>query len=529
MIYTQKTLLSAQNCGDNILSECRDLLMKHKFSDDEIRLYLEDVRSVLNFYYDRLGPETEVSYLVRKRAGKIELRLVIAGEKYSPLDEEFNASRSSSVKKAIMPLLVNKTQHISYLYARNRNIVFITSARIHKSILKSPMLWAVVLGLAFGFICSRLPDNIGNVIVTDIAEPVQYTIINVLTKTMGPVILLSIATSIAALGSVSELTNLGLKTILRFCAITLSVMVIGIGISLLCYHNFGNGSTVFQLSQLVDLILGIVPPDPVSPLINGNMVQIVVLGLFIGTAVLILGEKINDLRTILYQLNDLTMSIMNIVMMIVPAIPFFSVFITIGKGNGASILNGWEYIVVTYAATILCGALKLIKVSVKYKVRIKVLLEKLKPMMANAFASANDDTYIGLEYDISGKKLGIKPQFSAFWIPMSQALLNPKLTINLVIPPILILKMLGEPISLSFMIIMILLVFELSIANPGTTAGWTILFSSLAFPAEFAGTFMMYKLFTANFVTAYGAMERGLEQIEAADRFESLDVDVLRS
>ena len=78
------------------------------------------------------------------------------------------------------------------------------------------------------------------------------------------------------------------------------------------------------------------------------------------------------------------------------------------------------------------------------------------------------------------------------------------------------------------MIVLILLVLELSIANTGTTAGWSLLFAALAFPAEFAGTYMMYKLFTTNFVTAYGAMERGLEQIESANKFDALDVDLLR-
>ncbi len=98
----------------------------------------------------------------------------------------------------------------------------------------------------------------------------------------------------------------------------------------------------------------------------------------------------------------------------------------------------------------------------------------------------------------------------------------------MIIPPILILKYTNTPISLIFLVVYVLLVLELSIANPGTTGAWTILFAALALPPEYVGTFMMYKLFTANFNAAYGALQVGLEQIEAANRFDAIDLDKLR-
>ena len=73
-----------------------------------------------------------------------------------------------------------------------------------------------------------------------------------------------------------------------------------------------------------------------------------------------------------------------------------------------------------------------------------------------------------------------------------------------------------------------MLLIELSIANPGTTGAWTILLASLALPSEYVGTFMLYRLFTANFNAAYGALEAGLEQIDAASAFGAVDLDKLR-
>ena len=68
------------------------------------------------------------------------------------------------------------------------------------------------------------------------------------------------------------------------------------------------------------------------------------------------------------------------------------------------LLNGWEFIVASYVAATICGAIKLFRVSVKYKVSAKTLWRKLKPMVSTAFMTSNrndidhilggkDDTY----------------------------------------------------------------------------------------------------------------------------------------
>ena len=150
-------------------------------------------------------------------------------------------------------------------------------------------------------------------------------------------------------------------------------------------------------------------------------------------------------------------------------------------------------------------------------------------MVSTAFMTSNNTTMMKQEYEISKNALGIKPEFSSFWIPMSQAMLNPRSTIMLTIPPFLILKYMGMPISTSFLLVLVILVLELSIASPGTTGGWTILFAALALPADYVGMFMTYRLACTNYNAAYGALQVGLEQIEAAYEFDAIDLDQLRT
>ncbi|MBQ4425097.1 MAG: cation:dicarboxylase symporter family transporter [Lachnospiraceae bacterium] len=433
------------------------------------------------------------------------------------------------MERALKPLLVNRTQYYSHYYVHGTNVLVVSSPPIKKkSLFRSPMLWAAILGLAAGFLCLQLPDTVRGIVLSDVAKPIQSVSISLVTAAMGPLILFSMLVSVSALQSIDELTNLGFKLIGRFIVITLAVMAVGIGVSLLFYSDFGTGGIDFRPKQIIELLLGIIPTNPISPLLNNNTPQLVVLGLVLGAALLILGDRVSRLKEMISQINEWIMSAMGIILKIVPVIPFVSIFMVIAQGNGATLLNGWEFIAANYAVALLCGGIKLFAVSARYKVAVPVLWKKLWPMVSTAFSTANNTTMLKQEYEISKDVLGIKPEFSSFWIPMSQAMLNPRVTICLIIPPFLILKYIGQPITLSFLLITILLVLELSIANPGTTGGWSILFAALALPAEYVGTFMMYRLFVVNFNAGYGALQVGLEQIEAAAKAGAIDLDLLR-
>ena len=528
-LSTKKCTLSSEDAKNQIFADTRQLLEKKKFSKDEIALFLAQVNDVIMIYREKFGAEKEVEYLVRKRYRRIEVSIIVEGDKISPFDVPCVNSTRMLTEKALKPLLVNKIDQISHVYSIGRNFVTITSPQFQTSkIWKSPMLWSVILGLLFGFLCYRLPAGAKGLLIDDILNPIFKVAIGVITGIMGPVIFISMITSVSALQSINDLTDMGFKIIGRFLLSILAVMAVGIGFTLIFYHNFGVSGVDFEPRNLVELLLDIIPTDFISPLLNGNTPQLVVLGLLLGAALLVLGNKVDGLKDTLGQVNAWIMSAMGLVMTIVPIIPFISILSTVAKGDGATLLKGWEFIVASYAIAIICGAAKLIIVCTRFKLKLPVIWKKLWPMIATAFASANNSTMLKTEYDISENELGIKPEFSGLWIPMSQAMLNPRQTINMIIPPILILKYTNTPIFLIFLVVYVLLVLELSIANPGTTGAWTILFAALALPPEYVGTFMMYKLFTANFNAAYGALQVGLEQIEAANRFDAIDIDKLR-
>lgn len=128
-----------------------------------------------------------------------------------------------------------------------------------------------------------------------------------------------------------------------------------------------------------------------------------------------------------------------------------------------------------------------------------------------------------LEYELSRDEMGINSSFSSFWIPMGQAMLSLKSVVHLIIPPFLILKYTGLPITQSFLLVLVILVLELSIASPGTQSAWVILVASLALPPEYVGIFAVYKILTTNYGSGCSMMYAVMKQIETACDMGELD------
>ena len=527
MSSTKTFTLSSERRYDEIMADCRNELEEQKATVDEIAPFLDCASSILDSFYEFLGEGVEVRYRVFTRFRKVRLSFDVQGEKHNPI-EIITESRDGVRENELKPLLRNESAGFFYTYRARHNYVVLSSPRLKpKSMLNSPMLWAPIIGLVCGLLCMHLPEGMRSTLINDIATPVKTVALNLLLCVMGPVILVSMVTAVSALKSVNDLTNMGFKLIGRFISVILSVMAVGIVVSLLFFSVFGSGNVSLRTRDVIDLILGIFPKDPISPLMEGNTPQLVVMGLVMGAAFIIPSNELKELKEVLNQIGVWIMSVLDIAQFIMPVIPFCSIFIAVAGGAGASLLSGWEFIVAMYLATSICAVIKFVRVALKYKIKASLLWGKLKPLVMLAFTSGNITTIMKQEYEFCEDKLGVTPEYTSFWIPMSQAMLSPRATLNFVIPPFLILKATDGSISLMFLLILILITLELSIADPGTAVGWTILFTALGLSSDFVGMYLTYELFTANYNAAYGALQLGLEAIESAYQFNAIDMSYL--
>lgn len=521
------SVLMADNRISGVISESMAALQKAGFEEEECAVFANKILGLLDDSRELFGEGKEFEYAIGRRFGRIELHLIISGEKFNPF-EDGRGAEDREKDRSLRIFIKDKTTSVSYNYIAGKNIITIFSPAIrrHELAIKSPILWALFLGLVAGMICRRLPEGVGRFLIDDLASPVFSVVIGMMTGIMGPLIFVSMVLSISSLGSINKLTDLGGRIIRRFVGITLLVMAVSIAVSLCFYHVFGTDTTRFQSGTVVSMLLDVFPRNLFSPFLENNTPQLVVMGFVMGAALLMLGDRANVLNSCLNQVGGWLKNTSYLIYRLTPLIPFISVFKLIANGQGKVLLDGWEFIVAVYASFTICIIIKITKASLRCGIGIPVLWKKAWPLFSRAFVTGSETATMMLEYDVSRNTMGINPGFSEFWIPISRAMLSVKTTVHLVIPPFLILKYTGMPITWSFLLILVILTLEMSFASPGISSAWVILFASLALPSEYVGIFAIYKMLTTNYGSACSMLYSALEQIELSDALGEMDKTV---
>lgn len=140
------------------------------------------------------------------------------------------------------------------------------------------------------------------------------------------------------------------------------------------------------------------------------------------------------------------------------------------------------------------------------------------------FSTASSASALKMTYDMAREDLGIDPSLSSLWIPLSNGMLDASSTMFFVLAPFFVADLTGMHISIAFLFIVMLLAIELSMANPGLTAGYTIIFQALGMSAEHVGMFSAFSVVIRNFSAAVCMAYRILEHVEVAWKTGHIDM-----
>ncbi len=111
-----------------------------------------------------------------------------------------------------------------------------------------------------------------------------------------PLVFASIITGAASIGDPKVLGRIGIKTIALYLCTTVvaiffglvlgNVIQPGVGLSI-----EGAAGEAKAAAGIIDVLIGIIPVNPLQALVNGTMLQIIVFALFLGVSATLIGEK----------------------------------------------------------------------------------------------------------------------------------------------------------------------------------------------------------------------------------------------
>ena len=337
-----------------------------------------------------------------------------------------------------------------------------------KSNLAIQIFLALVLAIAAGLLMGSHAD-----IARSYIRPLGTIFLNLLQFIVCPIVLLSILCGILSMRDIRKVGAIGLKTVTYYLITTAMATVIGLAMGQLMKGVFPILSTtdltyaVGQTASLMDTLVGIFPSNFLAPLVNANMLQIIVIALFVGFGIILAGERAAMVRTLIGQLNEVFMKVMELILKLSP-IGVFCLLTPVVAENGAEIIGSLAMVLLTAYLSYALHGLIVYATAVRAAGGLNPLrfFREMVPAMIFAFSSASSVGTLPLNMECC-EKLGADKETTAFVLPLGATINMDGTAIYQGVCAIFIASCYGIDLTLSQMVTIVLTATLASIGTAG--------------------------------------------------------------
>ncbi|MGB2993304.1 MAG: dicarboxylate/amino acid:cation symporter [Paenisporosarcina sp.] len=334
---------------------------------------------------------------------------------------------------------------------------------------------ALVLGAITGIILNVFAPDLFLPVDKYFFTPVGKIFINLITMLVVPIVFISIALGTAGLGDPKKLGRIGLKTISYFLATTSVAIVIGLGLAYLfepgnagTFNTEGLEYSSEKAPPISETLLNIIPTNPIQSFAEGNMLQIIVFAIFIGFALTMLGTKVEKVKDLLEQGNDIMMYLVNLVMKFAPYGTFALLASAIGQQGLDAIKAMSLYMIVVLLALV-------VHAIVTYGSTILLIAKRnpihffkgFAPAMGVAFSTSSSNATLPVSMSVAQKNLGVPKTISSFVQPLGATINMDGTAIMQGVATIFIAQVYDVNLSLTALVIVVLTAVLASIGTAG--------------------------------------------------------------
>lgn len=389
-----------------------------------------------------------------------------------------------------------------------------------KVTLTSKILIGLFLGFIFGLILKSLPNSYikDTVIIGGVFKVLGSGFTSAIKMMVVPLVFVSLVCGSSSMGDIKQLGRIGSKTMAFYLSTTAIAIIIALFLGSVLKPGAGLDMSsvvtgevaIGESKSLVDIILGIIPSNPIASFVNGDMLQIIFFALLTGVAMSMVGEKAEPVRKIFESANDICMKMVGIIMTAAPIGVFALVaetFSTVGKD---AILVLVKYLVVVLLGlaihvTIVYGGL--FKIFTKQK--IMPFLKKFTKVAAITFSTSSSSASVPASMEIL-EDLGVGKTTRSFTIPMGATINMDGTAIMQGVAALFIAQIYGIDLGINQMMTIVLTATLASIGTAGVPGVGMIMLSmvltSVNLPLEGMGLIMGVERIVDMFRTTVNVM-----------------------
>ncbi|MCU7818974.1 MAG: dicarboxylate/amino acid:cation symporter [gamma proteobacterium symbiont of Lucinoma myriamae] len=288
----------------------------------------------------------------------------------------------------------------------------------HSTINKLVML-GIVLGIVFGIILPEIALQ---------QKVIGTAFVNLLKMLVVPLVFASIFAAVSGLGTLEQLKDIGIKTILLYVlTTTLSVLLAIIAMNIFDIGEvvssqgleYKKASEVGEFS-VGTMFLSFIPTNIFKALATGDLMKVIIFGVLLGIATLFLEKKEHAL--LLGLSTAFTNAMLKIAEWIIKLTPFgvFSLISYVVAEQGIDVIIGlWKYILVVILVLLIHGLITLPTVlSVFAKINPYQYLKAIREVPLMAFSTASSAATLPISMKVAQEKGGVRKESAAFVLPL---------------------------------------------------------------------------------------------------------------
>lgn len=330
----------------------------------------------------------------------------------------------------------------------------------------------------------------------DIVEPLGTLFLRLIQFIIIPLIVSSLIVGVASTGDMKTLGRIGGKTIIYYLVTTFIAVAIGLLAATLfqpgtgvAIQATGDMPETTDTGGVVNVLLNIIPTNPLESLSSGDILQIIFFALFIGLGITMVGEKAQPVYRFFDGFAEIMYKITWIIMKLIPLGVFGLLAPIIGE-YGLSVLLPLIKLVSVVAVGCIVHALICYSVGVKTLANMSPVrfFKGILPASLVAFSTQSSSGTLPVTIKCAEDKLGVSKQISSFVLPLGATINMDGTALYLGVAGLFTAQVYGIHLSFVQILIIILIATLGSIGTAGVPGAGlvmlTLVLTTLHLPLE---------------------------------------------
>ena len=307
-------------------------------------------------------------------------------------------------------------------------------------LLKLQLYTKVLIGLVAGVLFGMLAGQWGfSDFVSSYIKPIGSAFIKLISMVVIPLVFASLIVGTSSLNDIRKLGRIGAKTMAYYLCTTIIAICIGLllantlrpgaGLSEQTRTKLIQSSpeesvapidTTLKKPTITDILLNIIPTNPIRAFVEGRMLQIIFFALMTGICLgLIPSERSRPVIDFFEGVNDVIIKMVHIIMKLAPY-GVFALISAVVADFGLDVL----FVLIKYSLVVVVGLV--LHVAIVYSLAIKIFSKQkvrtffrgIRPAQLIAFSSASSSATLPVTMECAEKNLGVPGQIASFALPL---------------------------------------------------------------------------------------------------------------